>query len=603
MKETKFIEQNKEKWVNFENITRLNIKDPDKLSDLFVQITDDLSYSRTFYPNRFITLYLNHLCQQLFYNIYTNRRARWGQFLNFWREELPYIVYQSRKELLLSLMVFSLAVAIGVLSSYNDPEFVRVILGDQYVEMTLANIEGGDPMAVYKKMHEVDMFFGISFNNLRVSFFTFILGIICSIGTIAILLFNGVMVGTFQYFFIEKGLFWESFLTIWLHGTLEISSIIIAGGAGIQLGKGLIFPGTFSRLKAFQISARTGLKLILGISPIIVMAALIESFITRYTEVPDVLKGAVIFLSAFFILVYFVWYPYYKSQVGFQYSEQSHRLLPRMSVKIEFEGKIKTVNEVFADTVYFFKSMLRKYQKYALIVSVLYTGGVYFLIQSDLDNYVIGTFINRVMYHLDYSAHPEIFVLNTLSMLVIVWFVMRELASKNEAESVNFAFSMGQSVLLILILNLMFFIYGYGLWIVALGGIPILFLCLSVTYMENISVFRAIPRVYKLIAGNFGNFLGHHLLLLFLGYAFLLLLTSPYVLFSGIYKEFVEWNLPENFLTPYQLLSIFSILTFILGLLWIIPLYLIAFTMQYFSFKEVVDASGLKKQVDEFGKN
>ncbi|NJO01585.1 MAG: stage II sporulation protein M [Bacteroidia bacterium] len=262
MKETKFIEQNKEKWGTYENMARLNLRDPDKLSELFVQITDDLSYARTFYPNRYIGLYLNFLAQKLFYHIYKNRSGNWRQFVSFWQEDLPQIVYLSRRELLASLVIFILAVSIGVLSSVYDPNFCRSILGDVYVDMTISNIENNDPMAVYKDMNEVDMWLGITFNNLRVAFITFIFGLVFSVGAVFIILYNGVMVGTFQYFFIERGLFVESFLTIWLHGTLEMASLVIAGGGGYSAWPGFCVSGHLLPAKSFSDFGASGFKIV-----------------------------------------------------------------------------------------------------------------------------------------------------------------------------------------------------------------------------------------------------------------------------------------------------------------------------------------------------
>ena len=66
MRETKFIEQNKEKWSKFEKILDDNKKDPGELSEVFIDITDDLSYARTHYPNRSVTVYLNSLAQKIF---------------------------------------------------------------------------------------------------------------------------------------------------------------------------------------------------------------------------------------------------------------------------------------------------------------------------------------------------------------------------------------------------------------------------------------------------------------------------------------------------------------------------------------------------------
>jgi len=233
MRETSFIKQNKEKWTELEAELRKPKKDPDRLSNLFVQVTDDLSYSRTFYPNRYVRVYLNNLAQRIFLDIYKRKKDHRSRFLNFWKEELPLLVYQSRKEFLLSFIIFLVSMAIGIFSGMHDQNFARLILGDSYVEMTKEYIRSGDPMKVYKVHSGFDMFLGITINNLYVSFLTFLCGLLFVIGTLGMLIRNGIMVGTFQYFFIERGLFKESFLTIWMHGMLEIPCIIIAGAAGI----------------------------------------------------------------------------------------------------------------------------------------------------------------------------------------------------------------------------------------------------------------------------------------------------------------------------------------------------------------------------------
>src|SRR5690606_14235418 len=228
------------------------------------------------------------------------------------------------------------------------PEFATSILGERYVAMTKANIEKGDPMAVYKEAHQAEMFLGITMNNLMVAFRTYVFGVFCSIGTLAILLSNGIMVGCFQFFFIERGLFAESALAIWLHGTLEISSIILAGGAGLTLGSGLLFPGTYSRIQAFQITAIRSLKLMLGITPIFVLAAIIESFLTRYTDAPDFLRLLLILLSAAFIVGYFVVYPWMKARRGFDKPLAEVRLPPTLDEPVVID-RIKNNGEILKD--------------------------------------------------------------------------------------------------------------------------------------------------------------------------------------------------------------------------------------------------------------
>ncbi|MEL7005973.1 MAG: stage II sporulation protein M, partial [Bacteroidota bacterium] len=108
----------------------------------------------------------------------------------------------------------------------SDKTSLVNVLSYRYVDMTLENIEKGDPMGVYSSMSQVSMFFTITFNNVRVSFMAFGGGLFFSIGAGLLLFYNGVMLGTFQQFFYQKGLLVFSFLSIWIHGTIEISSIV-----------------------------------------------------------------------------------------------------------------------------------------------------------------------------------------------------------------------------------------------------------------------------------------------------------------------------------------------------------------------------------------
>ena len=294
------------------------------MRDIFLQVTDDLSYARTFYPNRSVRVYLNSLSKEVFNKTHHYKKTQSNRLLSFWIDELPKIVYDSQKAFRLSLFVFVGSMLIGAFSSAMDPEFVRTILGDSYVNMTLDNIADGDPMRVYKTSKEMGMSVGITLNNLMVAFLTFLLGIVYLIGSIGILITNGVMVGSFQYFFYEQGFLLESFLTIWMHGTLEISAIIIAGAAGITMGRGLVFPGTYSRAKAFQLSAKNGLKIMIGITPIFILAGFIEGFITRHTEIPNEFRALFILACLAFVIGYFVIYPIYKNKKGFADREKSY---------------------------------------------------------------------------------------------------------------------------------------------------------------------------------------------------------------------------------------------------------------------------------------
>lgn len=309
MREAAFIKQNKEKW-NKIDVEGHNNPSADDLAENFIELTDDLSYARTFYPNSQTERYLNRLAGKYFVGIYKHRKKDSGRFWRFWKEELPLIMYKQRKNMLYSFLFFMLGIVIGVFSASQDNDFVRLILGDSYVNMTLENIDKNDPMAVYKSSDSTPMFFGIATNNIRVAFIAFIFGILFSVGTIYVLFGNGIMLGAFQYFFYQKGLLATSALSIWLHGTLEISAIVIAGGAGLVLGNSLLFPKTYSRTYALKKAAKDALKIVVGLIPVFIVAAFIESYWTRLTEMPIAFNLTVIILSALFIIYYFFYYPY-----------------------------------------------------------------------------------------------------------------------------------------------------------------------------------------------------------------------------------------------------------------------------------------------------
>jgi len=315
MREAAFVKQNKDKWTTFENaLSNQTEIAPDVLSDLYIEITDHLSYAKTFYPKSNTEFYLNSIASQAHRQIYKTKRESKNRIISFWKTEFPTMFFQHRRSLLIAFLVFAFFTAVGAFSAANEGDFVRSILGDGYVNMTLDNIENNDPMAVYKQQGEFNMFLGITINNIRVALMAFAYGIMFGIGTLMIMLQNGIMLGSFQYFFYEKGLLWESVRTIWIHGTIEISVIIIAGCAGLVLANGMLFPGTYSRLESFKRGVVDGLKIMLSTVPFFIIAGFLEGFVTRHTEMPDWLAIFIISASLALILFYYVIYPYQLNQ-------------------------------------------------------------------------------------------------------------------------------------------------------------------------------------------------------------------------------------------------------------------------------------------------
>lgn len=310
MREASFVKRNKNKWLLFEDV--LNNKkqvSPDKLSDLYIEITDDLSYAKTFYAQSNTVVYLNSIASKAHQQIYKTKKESKNRLLKFFKTEFPLEFAKYHKQLLIAGITFLFFTIIGAYSAANDGDFVRLILGDDYVNTTLENIASGDPMAVYKKMDEGNMFLMITLNNIKVAMVAFVFGILFSVGTLFVIMQNGIMLGSFLYFFYDKGLLWESSRTIWIHGTIEISVIIIAGCAGLVLGNGLLFPKTYSRLTSFKYSFKAGLKIMVSTIPFFIVAGFLEGFVTRHTQMPNWLAIFIILTSFVMVTYYYIIYP------------------------------------------------------------------------------------------------------------------------------------------------------------------------------------------------------------------------------------------------------------------------------------------------------
>jgi len=308
MREALFLKQNAEKWKQYEAAVHSPVS-TDELAAGFIELTDDLSYAKTFYPKSNIVQYLNGLATLYHQKIYRNKKEKRGRVWWFWQFELPYLFKQYQKEFLYALCFFVAFALMGALSAKYDENFIRLILGDEYVNTTANNIQKGDPFGVYSHSPSLPMFLQIAFNNIKVAFIAYILGIGACLGTLWLLVSNGLMMGSFQYYFISKGLGTKFILVVFIHGTLELWSIVVAGAAGFILGKSILFPGTYSRGVSMLRGGKDGLKIVLGLVPVFLTAAFLESFVTRHTKMPLAVSLLILGGSLLFIIWYFIAYP------------------------------------------------------------------------------------------------------------------------------------------------------------------------------------------------------------------------------------------------------------------------------------------------------
>ncbi len=306
MREALFIKKNKDRWHRIQNQSQT---DPDEMAADFTQLIDDLAYAKTFYPSGKVTQFINAQASKIYLDIYKNRKEESNRLFTFWKYDLPLTIRKHHGVLLFSLIVFAIFFAIGFFTSQQDDDVARGFFGDSYVETTKGNIEKGNPFGIYEMENPFLSWLGIMINNIKVGLIMFTAGLFCGIPTIYKLCETSAMVGIFDQFFAERGFSIDFWLVVFVHGTLEITALIVSAAAGIVLGKSFLFPGTIRRIDSFKQGAKDGVKLMIGMMPVFALAAFFEGFITRLYNDISWLTTGIFLLSVLFVIWYFIIWP------------------------------------------------------------------------------------------------------------------------------------------------------------------------------------------------------------------------------------------------------------------------------------------------------
>lgn len=306
MREALFIKKNKDRWLK---IQQEPSTDPDEMASDFTQLVNDLAYAKTFYPAGKVTQYINAQASRVFLDIYRNKKEESNRIIRFWKYDLPLTIRKHHGVALFSLVIFLVFFAIGYFTASQDEEIVRGILGDQYVDQTQENIARGNPFGVYEGGNPFFNWLGLMIHNIRVDMLIFVSGIFAGAPSLYIEGNNAIMVGAFNQFFHANGLGLDFWLVVFVHGTLEMTALILASTAGFVMGKSYLFPGTIRRMDSFKQGAKDGVKIMIGLIPVSALAAFFEAYITRlYNDAPAV-TTVVFILSVLFVAWYFVIYP------------------------------------------------------------------------------------------------------------------------------------------------------------------------------------------------------------------------------------------------------------------------------------------------------
>jgi uncharacterized membrane protein SpoIIM required for sporulation len=602
MKETRFIRQNEAKWAELEALMKEPEKNAGKQGDLFTQVTDDLSYARTYYPNRLVRAYLNTLSRKIFSGLLKTEHTYVQGFKDFWLHDLPAMIYLNRRSIMISLLIFAISFVIGVVSSAHDPAFSSAILGEEYVEMTNQNISKGDPMAVYKDDDALMMFLRIFWNNLRVALLTFIFGLCFSVGTLGIMVYNGIMVGAFQYFFFSRGVFIESFLSIWMHGTMEISCIIMAGGAGLVMGNGLVYPGTYTRLQSLRISARSGIQMMAGIIPFIFLAALIESYVTRLTDLDHRLRFLMILLQALIMVLLFFWLPFRKGKKGIPFRLNEAQLPATKPFEPLFH-QVKSTGQIFGDTFRIYGNVITNLGRKLVLLAILFSIAVYrFTDDPDLEVLTYNNwYFNNFTHLLNFGNKPVLILIGSVLLsLAFTWFGVfwkREFQGDlpvklNKLQNtIQLTGKWAGSVIINLPLFLMLLPDRSG-WIFILLPAPF-FLIWNIRWQTGSHDFaRSFLHAIQIY---FTNFLGN----MRLYYSFLLMCALFLLLTASISSllsiDLLRWfYVIDNYI--YTMLYHFSVVAkHFIALVLLIPLFMVSTAFYLISLDEMKSATGLKE--------
>ncbi len=282
---------------------------PDEMAADFTQLVDDLAYAKTFYPSGKVTGFINAQASKIYLDIYKNRKEESNRLITFWKYDLPLTIRKHHRVVLFAFIFFLVFFIIGYFTSAKDEGVARGIFGDNYVDQTQENIAKGNPFGIYENGNAFLSWISLMIHNIRVSLLMFVSGIFCGIPSLYLSIQNAVMLGTFDQFFAARGFGLDFWLVVFVHGTLEITAIILASAAGLVLGKSFLFPGTIKRMAAFKQGAKDGVKIMIGLMPVFALAAFFEGFITRLYNDISILTTIIFIVSVLFVIWYFIVYP------------------------------------------------------------------------------------------------------------------------------------------------------------------------------------------------------------------------------------------------------------------------------------------------------
>lgn len=311
MKIDAFVKGKRDAWNRLEWLVRAHPdlrqapeEDVADMIRLYRAVCADYAYARAHYPYDRVVVELTGLVGRAHKRIYGSKPFRWSVAWSFFARDFPELVRQNRRPIAMAATAFALSAVFAFVGSLENPDLSRHVLGEAYVDATLDHINRNDPFAVYKQDSSPVMSSFIMTNNIKVTLAAFGMGIFLGLGTLYVMIHNGLTMGAFFFVFFKHGLLFESAATVMMHGLIELTCVFIAGGAGLMIGRSVLFPGSLSRTDALRVHGMTAIRLVVGIAPLLVIAGLIEGFVTGL-QLPTGVKVSVTATTAILLIVFF----------------------------------------------------------------------------------------------------------------------------------------------------------------------------------------------------------------------------------------------------------------------------------------------------------
>ncbi|MFZ0661897.1 MAG: stage II sporulation protein M [Acidobacteriaceae bacterium] len=305
-----WIEQRQTSWDRLDSLTRqvesqglraLGGAELREFGLLYRQIAADLSAVRADRASGTLEEYLNGLLCRAHNRIYSGRRAGFKSVARFMAREYPRIFRRLFPYVLASILIFLGGALLGMLLTLARPAFMHLLLGPQMVA-TIEHHQMWTHSIVSMKPQASS---AIMTNNIGVSFMAFAGGIAAGLGTLYLMFFNGVEIATVLTACAQAHMAGDLLSFMAAHGALELPSIFIAGGAGLRLAAGLLFPGVLSRRDSLALGAREAIRLLAGVVPLLFVAGMLEAFLSPsgVAAVAKFAVGGVLLLGLCFWLV------------------------------------------------------------------------------------------------------------------------------------------------------------------------------------------------------------------------------------------------------------------------------------------------------------